>query len=69
MLLNENKFDKTDSKYQCDMCKTQISSLKRITINMAEGYANPRKKWDLCKKCYMIIEKNVNNWLRRKQKI
>jgi len=69
MLINLNKFDKNESKYECDMCKEQMSSLRRITVNIAEGYANPRKKWDLCINCYRIIEKNVNNWVGRKQKI
>lgn len=62
MLIKQNKSDKSNSKYRCDMCKIQISPLKRVVINKAQGYENPKKKWDLCEKCYRKVERAIDNW-------
>ena len=68
MLISTNKSDKSNSKYKCDMCKNFLSPLNRYNILVAEGYANPRKKWDLCSNCFRILNKNIENWEQRKKK-
>lgn len=59
MLISTNKSDKSNSKYQCDRCKSIISLYDRKSISVAEGYANPRKKWDLCPRCYRMLCKGI----------
>ena len=44
MLIVTNKFDKCNSKYECDMCKRKISATDRITVSTAENFCNARKK-------------------------
>lgn len=68
MLISANKNDKSNTKYRCDMCKTKISTLERITINTSQGYENFKKKWDLCKKCFKKVEKAVENYYSRKER-
>lgn len=62
MLISQNKSDKSNSKYKCDMCKTLISPLDRIVINKGNAYENPKKQWDLCSKCFSKLERAVERW-------
>ena len=65
MLLITNRFDKSDSKYQCDMCKNKTSAKDRMVISIAKNYENSKKKWDLCPKCYKKVERAVENWHKK----
>lgn len=66
MLIVTNRFDKSASKYECDMCKNKISAIDRMAISVAQSYGNSKKKWDLCQKCYKKVEKAVENWYIKK---
>jgi hypothetical protein len=68
MLISLNKFDRCESKYECDMCKKKISAIERVVLSKAEHFENAKKKWDLCKKCYKKVEKGVENYHKRKEK-
>ena len=60
MLISINIHDKNKSTYVCDRCKVYISNLNRKAIFIAEGIEAPRKKWDLCQKCYKALERGIN---------
>lgn len=69
MLISTNRFDKSNSKYECDMCKKKMSSIDRIGVSIAQNYENTKKRWDLCKKCYKKLERAVERYyLNRKEK-
>jgi transposase-like protein len=60
MLISSNKFDKSESKYECDRCKKELSINTRISIYTKVAYDNPRKRWDLCQKCYTALVRGIN---------
>jgi transposase-like protein len=60
MLISSNKFDKSESKYECDRCKKELSINTRISIYTKVEYDYPRKKWDLCEKCYSALVRGIN---------
>lgn len=68
MLIITNRFDRSNSKYECDMCKNKISAVERMAISVAQSYGNSKKKWDLCLRCYRKVEKAIENWHKRKEK-
>lgn len=59
MLISENKFDKRESKYECDRCKKELSIDTRISIYSKVAYENPKKRWDLCSRCYKSLERGI----------
>lgn len=65
MIIQKNTF-KQQSEAECDMCKTRIVGVDRVSIKVGLGNNNPKKKWDLCKKCYNKIKKAVENYYLRK---
>jgi len=62
MLINRNCLDKKNSKYECDMCGTGLTSKNRNIVYVAEGYEPSMKKWDLCSKCYKKITRAVKKY-------
>ena len=68
MLMSSNKAAKSDNKYKCDMCRTFLSSEKRVTISKAIGYENPKKKWDLCADCYKLLNRSIERWYIKNMK-
>lgn len=67
MLLKINKFDKSESKYCCDRCKTLLSPMNRYTLYVAEGIREKREKWDLCKNCYRLLEKGIEKGVQKNE--
>ncbi len=59
MLVSQNKFDKSESKYECDRCKKELSITTRISIYSKLSYENPKKRWDLCNKCYAALVRGI----------
>ena len=52
--------------YQCDMCRKVLTLNERRVVGITEtGKGNYKKRWDLCKDCVKILEKNVNTWYSR----
>lgn len=62
MLISTNRFDKSNSKYECDMCKKKMSSADRIAVSIAHNYENAKKKWDLCSNCFKKVERAIEKW-------
>lgn len=59
MLVSQNKFDKSESKYECDRCRKELSINTRISIYSKIAYQNPKKRWDLCSKCYAALVRGI----------
>ncbi len=59
MLKTINRFDKRESKYECDRCKANIDMHNRYSVYIGEGSANAKKKWDLCKRCYKALVRGI----------
>lgn len=50
--------------YKCDRCEATLNIPKDIAYSIyvrATITKNPKKKWDLCKKCYSSLERGIGN--------
>ena len=59
MLVNKNIWDRKQSVYSCDRCKAPLNYETKIAIYVALPSRQPRKKWDLCGKCYKALVKGI----------
>lgn len=59
MLVNKNIWDKKQSIYSCDRCKEQLKLETKIAIYVGSSGRQPRKKYDLCKRCYLSFVRGV----------
>lgn len=59
MLIIQNKWDKSESKYECDRCKKELSISTRISIYTKVEYENPKKRWDLCSNCFEMLCRGI----------
>lgn len=51
--------------YRCDRCRKEISSKDKITIFVQKTrVGNPKKEFDLCKQCYLAMEKGIQKGKR-----
>lgn len=60
MLISRNNWDKSKSVYKCDRCKTKLNIDNKIGIYIGLPSRQPKKKWDLCKKCYGALVRGIN---------
>ena len=63
MLISQNKVDRNLSVYSCDRCNAQMNIQNKISIYVALPTRQPRKKWDLCKRCYGALVRGINKKL------
>lgn len=59
MLVSKNRYDKKQSVYSCDRCKAQLSVDTKIAIYIGLPSRQPKKKYDLCKRCYRSFVRGV----------
>ena len=59
MLIEPDYKNKRNSKFFCDSCKTQLSIETKIAIYVGLPARQPKKKYDLCKKCYKSFVRGV----------
>ena len=59
MLIKNDKTRKTKSEFICDRCKTILTSNSKYAIYVQESKAVPKKKWDLCKRCYSALLRGI----------
>lgn len=59
MLVDKNIWDKKQSVYSCDRCRTQLSIETKIAIYIGLPSRQPKKKWDLCFKCYRSLIRGI----------
>lgn len=59
MLVSVNRLDNKQSVYKCDRCRTQLSVETKIAIYIGLPSRQPKKKYDLCKRCYMSFVRGV----------
>lgn len=48
------------TKYRCDRCDKEIGCNERVGI-FVQTNKNPKKKWDLCMKCYRALVRGIEN--------
>lgn len=60
MLISQNKFNKKQSVYKCDRCNEQLSIETKVAVYIGLPSRTPKKKWDLCKKCYGALVRGIN---------
>lgn len=60
MLINKDRIDKERSVYKCDRCKVQLTNREKIALYIAQPSRCPRKKWDLCEKCYSALVRGID---------
>lgn len=59
MLVSKNMYDKKQSVYSCDRCRTQLSVDTKIAIYIGLPSRQPKKKYDLCRRCYKSFVRGV----------
>lgn len=59
MLVDKNIWDKKQSVYSCDRCRTQLSIETKIAIYVGLPSRQPKKKYDLCFKCYRSLVRGI----------
>lgn len=59
MLIEKDYSNKKNSKFICDRCKKELSINTRISIYSKIAYQNPKKRWDLCSKCYAALVRGI----------
>ena len=59
MLVSKNIWDKKQSVFSCDRCKAQLSNETKIAIYIGLPSRQPKKKYDLCKRCYRAFVRGV----------
>lgn len=67
MIKNIDKTGKTNSLYICDMCGKIVDTINRVGVHVKFGTDKSiLKKWDLCSKCYIMLEKSIGKYKKRK---
>lgn len=59
MIVSTNHTNKNESKYECDRCKTKITIENKYAIYVKRKTENPKKKCDLCERCYKAFLRGV----------
>ena len=47
------------TKYKCDRCNARLTVETRKAIYVLENKGSPKKKWDLCLKCYASLKRGI----------
>lgn len=55
-----NAHEPNMTKYRCDRCDKEIGCNERAGI-FVQTNKNPKKKWDLCMKCYRALVRGIEN--------
>lgn len=46
--------------YKCDRCEAKLETSTEIVYSIyVRSTKNPKKKWDLCKKCYSSLKRGI----------
>ena len=60
MLVTKNARKTKDVIYACDRCGTEVDTLQNKRICVGTYLETPKKKWDLCPRCYKALERNLS---------
>ena len=60
MLIEKEKNNQMAYKYVCDRCGEKLRTQDRFSLYVARGIEYQRKKWDLCKRCYAMLNKGLS---------
>ena len=59
MLVSVNRLDNKQSVYMCDRCKKELNWETKVAIYIGLPSRQPKKKYDLCKRCYLSFVRGV----------
>lgn len=59
MLVSVNRLDNKQSVYMRDRCKKQLNWETKIAIYIGLPSRQPKKKWDLCHKCFRSLVRGI----------
>lgn len=69
MIKKIDKTGKNKSLYICDMCNKIINTTNRVGIHTKIGTDKIiQKKWDLCDKCYAILNRSIIKYKGKKER-
>lgn len=60
-MLIQKDHDNEKCLYECDRCKRVINTLTKINILTAGFGENPRITWNLCPRCFKLLQKGINH--------
>lgn len=71
MLISKDHHGGKGSVYCCDRCGLELNSHNddcyRINAMKLPEYSKAIKKWDLCKRCYLMLCKGIKKGVERKE--
>lgn len=59
MLVSKNCINKEEYKYKCDRCGLIMPTTQRKIISVGDYLTSPKKRWDLCPKCFRSLVKGI----------
>lgn len=59
MLIKKDIKNKANSRYYCDRCKEVMSIDDKVAIYTALPTKLPRKRWDLCRRCFRSLYRGI----------
>lgn len=51
--------------YVCDRCNNEMEVQDRRGIYVTNGNGQPRKTWDLCKRCYAALDRGIKKGVQK----
>lgn len=66
MFVEKDYRGRTETKYMCDRCKTDLTTDTRRAICVQEPRTTTRKKkWDLCPRCYKLLCRGIEKGVKQ----
>ena len=66
MLVSQNNWDKSKSIYKCDRCEEPLTWKDKIAVYIGLPSRAPKKKWDLCERCYNSLVRGIEKGVQKK---
>lgn len=59
MLIKKDNSCNGKSMFMCDRCKTELTTETRRGIYIQHDRRMPKKRWDLCLKCFAALKRGI----------
>lgn len=66
MLIEKDKTGKSTSTFLCDRCNRILTARDKCSIYIQEPKRSPKKKWDLCERCYNSLVRGIEKGVQKK---
>lgn len=71
MIIKQDNTGKTKSIFKCDRCNAELITDRderyRISVQEIPRTNSKTKKWDLCRRCYLLLCKGIKKGVPRKE--